>query len=256
MSLADTIHLEAERAGWRLVCDDDTVPQDETNLCVRAYSSLRELFPDLKGVRIHLKKKIPVGAGLGGGSSNAAAVLKGVAELHALNLSDGRLQEIAGTIGADVPFFIRGGTQYAEGIGEVLSPASLPPMKSVLLVVPQRSISTSWAYGRIKNHLTGGFESGKFAAASRITGAFKSVSSWEAADKFFENDFESLVSQTYPEIGDIHRQLKEAGALFASLSGSGSTVFGIFHNVTEAREAAALFSPVFQTFVTYPILKD
>jgi len=222
---------------------------------VAAYLQIKKLFPDLGGVRISLKKQIPTGAGLGGGSANAAMVLKGINELYDLELPHNQLVRLALTLGADVPFFIRGGTRYAEGVGEVLSEVNLPTIGAILLVVPPIHISSKWAYGKVKNHLTGGFKSGKFAAALESYDSRQSVSFWSTADEFFENDFESLVFQTYPEIGDIRKQLLDTGALFASLSGSGSTVFGIFKNDHEAFKAQSFFSFPLQTFITYPIAK-
>ena len=255
IDLADTIFLETIDEGWQLTCSDSAVPVDETNLCVKTFFQLKKLFPGLGGVGMRLQKRIPAGAGLGGGSANAGALLKGINELYQLELPDNRLEDIALTIGSDVPFFIRGGTQYAEGVGEILSDLTLPPIGAILLVIPQIRISTKWAYNGIKNNLTGGVKSGKFAAALESFDSWQSVSFWETADKFFKNDFESLVFQTYPEIGDIQRQLLDAGALFASLSGSGSTVFGIFRDDAQALKAQAFFSFPLLTFITHSILK-
>ena len=164
ISLADTINFKIIDKGWQLTCDDSSVSTDETNLCVVAYLQLKKLFSDLGGVRMHLQKRIPSGAGLGGGSSNAAAVLRGINELYGLNLPANRLEDIALTIGADVPFFICGGTQYAEGVGEILSPVTLPPIGAILLLIPRIHISTKWAYSMVKSYLTGDVKSGKFAA--------------------------------------------------------------------------------------------
>ncbi|MEE9167036.1 MAG: 4-(cytidine 5'-diphospho)-2-C-methyl-D-erythritol kinase [Candidatus Neomarinimicrobiota bacterium] len=255
LDLTDTVILESADEGWEIRCNSKSVPRNESNSCVRAYLSLKELFPDLGGIRIGLEKRIPVGSGLGGGSSNAATVLRGLNELFGLALSDDRLEEMGGTIGADVPFFIRGGTQFGEGLGDILSPVTLPYVGAVLLVVPETSVSTEWAYDRVRKHLTGGFKSGKFGAVLQSRGEERFVSSWAVADRFLENDFESLVFQTYPEIGDIRDRLRDAGALFASLSGTGSTVFGIFGDEIRARRAQAVLSSPLQTFITHPIRK-
>lgn len=255
VTLADTLILEPSDDGWQFSCDRRDVPADEKNLCVKAYRELRKVFPNLGGVRIHLEKRIPIGAGLGGGSSNAATVLKGMNRLYELSLGEKRLEEIALSIGADVPFFIHGRTQSAEGIGEILTFVSLPPMEVILLVVPHIRISTEWAYSEVRKHLTGGFRPGNFAAAAESSDSWQSILSWDTADEFFENDFESLVFQTYPEIGGIRTQLLRSGALFASLSGSGSTVFGVFRDEVQALETQAAFSSPFQTFLTYPVTK-
>ena len=245
--LFDTLTLEKESSGCTLTSDDPSLPADESNLCVQALNALVAEHAGIGGVKIHLEKRIPVGAGLGGGSSNAAAVLKGTNDLYNLGLSIDELEGTAAPIGADVPFFVRGGTQYAEGIGDVLTPVSLPPMGATLLVTAPVQISTAWAYGKLNNHLAGKFTTGKFAAA------LESFDSWTSANEFLENDFEPLVFRTYPEIGEIKNQLLENGARFASLSGSGSTVFGIFTEETEALEAGKQFSPPIQTFLTSPI---
>jgi len=207
---------------------------------------LKKAVPELGGVSIHLEKQIPVAGGLGGGSSNAATVLNGVNDLFGLELNDGFLKKMAAELGADVPFFLKGGTQLAAGIGDQLTPISLPAMKSILLVCPAVEISTVWAYGEVKNFLSDGFGTGKFAVP------IEKQLSWQSLGKFFENDFESLVFRTYPEIGDLKKRLLNAGAGFASLSGSGSTVFGIFEDNNVAEKTQEQFS-AFQTFITYPI---
>ncbi len=248
ISLADEIILDETSEGCTLTCSGLALPTNHTNLCVKAYNSLKKAVPRLDGVSIHLEKRIPVSGGLGGGSSNAATVLTGVNDLFGLELSDGLIKEMAVTLGADVPFFLKRGTQLAEGIGDRLTPVSLPTMESILLVCPSVEISTAWAYGKVKNSLSGRFEAGNFAAL------IEEHSSWESLGKFFENDFESLVFRTYPEIGDLKKRLLDAGAGFASLSGSGSTVFGIFEDNDVAEKALKQFSS-FQTFITHPVTR-
>lgn len=252
ISLADTIELEKASNGWQFSCDNSDIPTDESNLCVQAYLELKAQFPDLGGIRIHLKKRIPIGAGLGGGSSNTATVLKGMNKFYVLNLSNKRLEEMAYSIGADAPFFIRGKTQLASGIGEVLSPVTTPPMGVILLVTPPIQIDTEWAYREVKNYLSDYRCKGKFAAAYEKED-FLLPFSWCKVEKLFENDFEPLVFQTYPEIGRIKDQLLENGAEFASLSGSGSTVFGIYKEERDVHRVMDLFPPPFQTFIAHPI---
>ena len=205
---------------------------------------MKKAVPELGGVSIHLEKRIPVAGGLGGGSSNAATILNGVNDLFGLELNNDLLRKMAAALGADVPFFLKGGTQLAAGIGDQLTPISLPEMKSVLLVCPAVEISTVWAYGEVKNFLSGGFGTGNFAVP------IEKQLSWESLGKFFENDFESLVFRTYPEIGDLKKRLLNAGAGFASLSGSGSTVFGFFNDEADAISAELLFSKSFKTIIT------
>lgn len=243
VTLSDRITLDPVDSGWEFSSSGEEIPWDEGNLAVKAYLVLKDLFSRLGGARIHVDKKIPVGAGLGGGSSNAATVLKGLNDLYGLGLSLDRLEEMGLGLGADVPFFIRGGTQAAEGIGEKLTPVSLPPGEVIGLVVPPIRVSTRWAYAEATKSLSQGGSGGNFISY------LKASPSWE----LFENDFESLVFPAYPEIGTIKRRLTQMGAVFASLSGSGSTVFGIFRDDVQARRALKVFSPPFQTFLTHPI---
>lgn len=209
---------------------------------------MRQTFSFMGNVSIRLKKRIPIGAGLGGGSTDAAAVLVGLDRLFDLNIGADGLKECALLIGADVPFFLQGNCQFATGIGEKLVPAILPKIGGILLICPSKSVSTAWAYKNInkKNELPHGRD------ASNLSDLINSKSSWNSLGMLFENDFESLVFQTYPEIGDLKKRLIEAGAQYASLSGSGSTVFGIFEDPFMAKQAMQQFSS-FQTFVAFPL---
>jgi len=220
------------------------IPCDATNTCAKAYHLLKNTFPDIGGVAIHLQKVIPPGTGLGGGSSNAATVLKGLNELYRLSLSTEKLETLASRIGADVPFFIRGGTQIGDGIGEILTPVPSPVKGVYLLILPELSISTAWAYGALKNRLESSEQRPNFAHF--FYGNTPSFS-------IFENDFERIVIPAHPEIGTIKSRLLKAGAEFASLSGSGSTVFGIFGEEADARLAESKFQPPCRTILTTPV---
>tara|TARA_B100001079_G_scaffold138627_2_gene118829 strand:- start:1796 stop:2569 length:774 start_codon:yes stop_codon:yes gene_type:complete len=243
ISLKDTLRIERSDNGFQFSCNHPDIPKDETNLCIRAWNAIKQIDKDIQDVRIELDKQIPVGAGLGGGSSNAAAVLTGINEFLGLGYSNGDMERMAVKLGADVPFFIKGGVQYAEGIGDELSSSQLPVMGAVLLVSSPIKVSTAWAYAKAINYLPDGYSTGNFPAASGDT------EDW----KFFENDFEPLVFQTYPEIGTIKDRMLRSKAVFASLSGSGSTVFGIFDDEAGARKALSSFSPPLQTFLAHPI---
>ncbi len=243
LAFHDNISLSAINAGCDITANVSWVPTDETNLCVKAYRSLQQQFPDLPSVRIALEKNIPMGAGLGGGSSNAATLLKGLNEIFNLELTGADLVDIGKTIGADVPFFIHGGTQAGGGIGDILM--SLKPFSAgyILLVIPDLHIDTAWAYGRVKKDLNPRRKRINFRDNFRGR-----KSSWE----LFENDFERIVIPAYPEIGVIKQRLLETGAYYASLSGSGSTVFGIFDDDTTALAAESMFKKSFQTILTHP----
>ena len=224
----------------------DWLKNDQHNLCVIAYNRIKDLY-DIGGVDINLVKNISKGSGLGGGSSNAAAVMKGLRKIFNLEVTDKVLEKIGKEIGADVPFFIRGATQIGEGIGEKLSDVKCTIDGSFLIITPDISIDTKWAYSQIKNVLDNATSPTKFSDSF----CGKTISLHTL--KFFENDFESVVFPTYPEIGVIKSELIALGAKFASLSGSGSTVFGIFDDNAKIDKAFSHFSPMHKTHIAHPV---
>lgn len=241
IDLHDTLTF-SPASNYSLTCSTPDLPCDERNLCNRAYRRMESLNRGGQAWQIFLKKRIPVGAGLGGGSSNAATVLKFLNDAWGLQQSDEKLERIAAEIGADVPFYIRGKTQSVEGIGDRLSPVSLPESFVLLLICPPVAISTRWAYQQF--NLTNQKEGYKFQSlfnSSRIN--------WE----LFENQFESVVFPTYPEIGAIKAELLAAGARYAGLSGSGSTVFGVFDDRGGAERAQKRFKSHL-THLSFPII--
>ena len=215
INFGDSIQLKKNKSGCQIKSNVDWIPQDNSNLCFKAYSALCEKLSKDLGVKIDINKKVPVGSGIGGGSANAAATLIGLNSLYNLGLDHNKLEKIGSSIGADVPFFIRGGTQLGEKTGSKLTPITKKLDAVILLVIPKVSISTEWAYRMIKNKLKTGRSILKFA--DLMGSNFPSY-------KFFENDFEKIVIPAYPEIGSIKNRMLDSGANFASLSGSGSTV--------------------------------
>ncbi len=200
------------------------IPENGNNICVKAAKILKEKFSITKGCRIHLRKNVPIGAGLGGGSSDAAAVLKALNGLWELRLKDSELEHIGLLLGADVPFFIKGGCAWAEGKGEILT--QIPPVLkngTVLLVYPNIHVSTPWAYKNLNLNLTKTTGSVIFAEVS------KPGFDLNGSRAGFTNDFESAVFAEYPEIGRIKEILLKEGAELTAMSGSGSTVFGFFN---------------------------
>lgn len=199
-----------------------TIPRgdidNDKNICYRACTDFFSLFK-LKqpNINITIKKKIPVGAGLGGGSSNAACVLKALAEIYNISLKDKRLMNLATSLGSDIPFFISGVPSYAFGKGEKLIP--LTDFKipyRILLVNPKIKIPTSWAYSKIKLPLN----------RKRI---MQKIRKFSPDDKIIkQNHFEKYVFRYYPEIGKIKNDLMNFGALYSLMSGSGSSVYGFF----------------------------
>jgi len=201
------------------------IPDGGKNICTKAADILKRTYGIKKGCRIVLTKNVPIGAGLGGGSSDAAAVLKALNELWGLSLSDAELEHIGLKLGADVPFFIKGGCAWAEGKGELLTPME-PLLKngSILLIYPQIHISTPDAYRKLNLNLTNLSNNIIFAEVSKPGVSLSGIRAG------LINDFESVVFKEYPEIGHIKELLLCEGADFAAMSGSGSAVFGFFTN--------------------------
>jgi len=243
LELHDQILIEKKPRAWSIQINDSKIPIDESNTCVQAYIAVKKQFSEIGGIAITLRKNIPSGAGLGGGSSDAASALKGMIELYDLPLDNSGLSEIAAKIGADVPFFISGGTQIGNGIGDVLSKVSNPVNGFYLLIVPDIFISTAWAYKAFKKHLKDDTDRPNFAHF---------LESNNVSNAIFDNDFERIVIPTYPKIGEIKKGLLGAGASYASLSGSGSTVFGVFDEEAKAKQAESHFQKQYQTFLTRP----
>lgn len=197
----------------------DGTPDD--NLVVKAYKLLRKDF-NFPAQKIHLYKHIPVGAGLGGGSSNAAAIIKMLNEKFALGLTSEQMQNYAVQIGADCPFFINNTPVFATGIGNIFTPIEFSLHgKTIILVKPDIFVSTRDAYALVKPS----------PAAIPLTEAIKQpISEWK---QIITNDFEKSVFAKYPEIAAIKDKLYDMGALYASMSGSGSAVYGIFDSPIE-----------------------
>ena len=188
----------------------------ENNLVVKAYKLLDERF-NLPPIDIHLFKHIPSGAGLGGGSSDAAYMLKLLNEKFNLELSDENLEEYAAKLGADCAFFIRNAPTYAEGIGNIFSPISLS-LKGyqIVLVKPDIFVSTRDAFAQIKSHRQ------EIPLKEVIK---QPIEEWKER---MVNDFEESVFPQFPAIKEIKEKLYEAGAIYAAMTGSGSSVFGLF----------------------------
>ena len=243
LQFGDIITIHKKNNGCDIISDDIRIPSGKKNICYKSYYELYKKFPNLNGVKITIKKNIPIGSGLGGGSANAASVLKGICKLFNLRLSNDDLESIAVKIGADVPFFIKGGTQLGNGRGDILTPMNKMFNGFYLLVIPNISISTKWAYSQIKNKLN---------SEKTLINFAHFLGEKNISPELFENDFEDVVIPAYPEIGLIKNKLIELGAKFASLSGSGSTVYGIFNDEASAKEAELFFHNSNMTILTNP----
>jgi 4-diphosphocytidyl-2-C-methyl-D-erythritol kinase len=191
----------------------------EDNLCVKAYRLLKADFPDLPPVELHLIKKIPMGAGLGGGSANGSFMLKMINEKFKLGLSGNDLAGYALKLGSDCPFFLQNTPALGRGRGEDLSPVALDLSGFWLaLVHPGIHINTGWAFSRLGPV----FEEPSISLTQIIA---QPVDQWKGNLK---NDFETAVFKEYPELGLLKEELYGQGAAFAAMSGSGSTLFGLF----------------------------
>ncbi len=245
ITLHDTLALEIIRKpGVQLRIDGSPQLAGEPGKKNLVYRAIRELSRELglrSGVRAVLTKRIPVGRGLGGGSSDAAAALTGILRLTGKRVEAARLIEIASGLGADVPFFLRGGRALGIGRGDEIYPLPDGPRRSVLVVSPgDIAVPTKDAYQWLAQRLT------KHPPASKLW-QFCALC-WSPQGGGLANDFEAVVFPRYPRLAVIKRELLRQGAAGASLAGSGSAVFGIFQNPAMARRAARAF-PKDQVFV-------
>jgi 4-diphosphocytidyl-2-C-methyl-D-erythritol kinase len=220
VALADTLTFTRRRGAFRITCDDPACPTGRSNLVWRAAALVwkaagRRGVP--KGVAVHIDKRVPVRAGLGGGSSDAAAALRALPTLWRVRLAPHTVHRLASELGADVPYFLEGGTVLGLNRGDVLVPLDDIAPAWVVLVVPDFGVNTKEAFGwwdkSIRRRARGG-----------------------AA-----NDLEAVVAARHPIVRRLTRRLTREGALVASLSGSGSAVFGLFANRAAAERAAAAF---------------
>jgi 4-diphosphocytidyl-2-C-methyl-D-erythritol kinase len=238
VSLADCleISLAARRRGTHLECDDPAIPADRTNLVHRAAELWKRARKFRGGIQVRLLKSIPAGSGLGGASSDAAATLLGLERLTGDRLSAPERFQLAARLGSDVPFFLWGGRCLGTGRGEEVYPLWDLPRRYCLIVFPGFAVSTSGAY-RAAGRRLGLTESPR---VSKIVGfgarPHFSLESWGPA----ENDFEQVVFARWPELARLKRQLVRAGAEIASLTGSGSALFGLFDSPRTLARAAGL----------------
>ena len=215
----------------QLYCSEPDIPTDESNLVVRAALVLRERFEVGAGVRINLEKRVPVGGGLGGGSSDAAVTLMGLVRLWQLTASRDELAAIGSRLGADVPFFLAGGTALGTGTGTEITPLDDAPKMHLVVIAPGIKVLTTEAYKALNAP----------ALTKESPPVMLPISLGEPDFSGFlreamRNDFEPAVFPLYPEIARARAALLRAGASAAMLSGSGSSLFGVFDN----REKAAL----------------
>lgn len=245
-SIMQTIALEDElrirltpHAGEiRLTCDAQTLAVDRSNLVSKAASAVLDRAQQPVGLDIELRKRIPMGAGLGGGSSDAAATIFGLNHLLQLGWSRTQMAEVGQPLGSDVPFFLFAPSAVVAGRGEAVKPMAIEGGRWVLLVNPGFGVETKWAYQELAatRRVVRPLSAGHYELDQR------GRVSWPQLAAVAENDFEAPVFGRHALLREIKQTLRAQGAEFALLSGSGATVFGLFHHESAARQAQTQFA--------------
>lgn len=221
IDLVDNLQFEEIREGVKLKCNDKNIPSDENNLVCKAANLILNECGIKKGVLISLEKNIPVGAGLGGGSSDAAATLKALNLLWKIGLNDAELMEFAAKLGSDIPFFIQGKTSLCSGRGEKITPIEVKSKMNYLIIFPHINISTATIYRNLKIDLTK-----KIIDVSFFLDALKHHKA-AGISKLLFNRLEEVIFATYPGLLDVKKALGHFGFCGLSVSGSGSAFFGL-----------------------------
>jgi 4-diphosphocytidyl-2-C-methyl-D-erythritol kinase len=222
IELHDEILLKnTDKDGIIIKCSNPDIPVDEANTCFKAASEIKEKYKIYSGVIIEINKYIPSEAGLGGGSSNCASVIRGLNTLWDLNMSENEMWKIGLKIGADVPFCLKGGTYLVEGIGEKLNRINDFVWNDILLVKPDFSMSTSFVYNKLVADYYNSY------ADSKILNHINS-DDFKAAAMSVSNTLEKTVESFNPKINDIKKLMIQNGALSSCMTGSGSAVFGLY----------------------------
>lgn len=232
ISLHDTLSMGKINQGISLTIviegQQGTLPADESNLCWKAAALVQKEYNLQEGVEIHLTKRIPMAAGLAGGSADAAAVLKGMNHLFRLGMTEARLCELGARLGSDIPFCIMGGTMLATGRGEVLTRLPSFPRLSVVLAKPPVGVSTAWAY----KTYDAGYD-GPHPDNEAMLAAIHGGDAHKAAGLLC-NVLEGVTETEHPVIADYKRLMMEHGAMASMMSGSGPTVFGLVREKQQA----------------------
>ncbi|MFA5353090.1 MAG: 4-(cytidine 5'-diphospho)-2-C-methyl-D-erythritol kinase [Thermodesulfovibrionales bacterium] len=235
VSLYDSLEI---RPSTSLDVVSEMVIPVEENLVYRAARLLSEHTGSRKGAQIILRKEIPSGAGLGGGSSDAATTLAGLNRLWETGLTRDELAQLGGRIGSDVPFFFYSPMAAAEGRGEIITPLEISRSYTLLIVKPEVSVPTAWAYTALdvkERNLT---KTGDPRDNIRLIYHALKVGDVPLLPSLLHNDFEGVVAQRFPVTGEIREQLLASGALVARMSGSGSAIFGLFEDRAAASRAS------------------
>jgi 4-diphosphocytidyl-2-C-methyl-D-erythritol kinase len=245
IAIADTLSL-TPAGEIRVSSSSPDAPSDNTNICYKAAALLQASLKTAQGVHIHIEKKVPVGAGLGGGSADAACVLRELPALWGTTVPEETLRTMALQLGSDVPYFLSPGSAVAHGRGEVLRYFTLDVPYTILLCNPGIHVATGWAYGRIKPGTEG--KPHNLAVIVR-----EGMQEPAMLGQHLRNDFEGVVFPAHPEVRKIKEDMLAAGAVFAMMSGSGSTVYGFFRDTATAERCVPpLVAAGYRTFITPP----
>ena len=246
LDFGDQITLQPQKIGLTLECDNPALPTDDSNLALRAAKRLAEAFGVEAGAKITLKKRTPLAAGLGGGSSNAAAVLRGLNRLWNLNAPSEKLRAIAASMGSDISFFMADGAALCRGRGEQVEAIPCKFSGTILLVNPGFGISTKWAY---ENWAKAAAESRLTAPAPEVSLLLRALAEDDLAgvSGCLFNSLEAPSIRKFPVLELIKKAMRDGGAAGALMSGSGATLFGLFADAkaaeTSAREMREQFGP-------------
>ena len=247
VNLFDEIRFERGGNGIQLTCDEPALPVDSKNLVYRAADAFMKIHNRRDGVRIHLQKKIPLAAGLGGGSGNAATTLLALNELFDRPLSTAKLNELAAALGSDVPFFLQDRLALATGRGEKIRPLDFFPALcggAFLLIHPGFGIATAWAYQSLARFPAA--LNGRRGRADKLVSSLRAGDLRAAAGEFY-NSLEAPALEKYPVLALFQEFLRANGAPAALMSGSGSTTFAIAENQAAAGSLLEKFKSKFGT---------
>jgi len=234
VSIFDDIEIEIIDKGIEIICENDpTVPSGEENIVFQATKEIMAYSNKNVGVRITINKNIPAGAGMGGGSSNAAAVLMGLNQLLKVQLSKEKLMSIGLRFGADIPFFMYGAPAIATGVGENLTKVKKLPKMPLVIIFPNQVVSTGAVYEKYRQEDVSG-------ANDDLPDEYTSK---KAVLKVLNNDLESVTGKQYPIINELKELLVKNGAMGAQMTGSGPCVFGIFSDKEKAEKAFKKLQP-------------
>ncbi|MCJ7508168.1 MAG: 4-(cytidine 5'-diphospho)-2-C-methyl-D-erythritol kinase [candidate division Zixibacteria bacterium] len=246
IDLADKLELTKTASDIKIECDNANLPSDRRNLAYQAASAFFKKSKIKGGVKLKLYKKIPLASGLGGGSSNAAFVLEGLNQLYQTDLSKEELSFLGAKIGSDVPFFFSEGQALVKGRGEIVQNIDIFDKYWLVLIKPNFEISTVQAYKALKIGLTTKPGEVNLKICREKLSFFSAISSWE-------NHLEMVVLKEYPIIKNIKETLINSGAVKASMSGSGPTVYGLFETESQAEEVKdKIGKGDWQTYLTRP----